>query len=156
MNPTLARLDAFFAVWRKRLCDDQATVRFQALPLETPAGLHTAAADAFVTALSYQPIGANWELLDADAAPDEPRAAVAALGEAFAQNMVFPSEPCLGQADALAMGREFLACFDPATRRIVTNRMYFGWHPITEATFEWAFVAFDDAAIALLLATDED
>jgi hypothetical protein len=34
--------------------------------------------------------------------------------------------------------------------------MYFGWNPITEATFEWAFVAFDDTAIALLLATAED
>ena len=37
-----------------------------------------------------------------------------------------------------------------------TPAMYFGWNPITAATFEWAFVVFDDSAIALLLATDED
>ena len=52
--------------------------------------------------------------------------------------------------------QEFLACFDAHTRQIVTNRMYFGWNPITSASFEWAFVAFDDTAIALLLATAED
>jgi hypothetical protein len=112
--------------------------------------------DAFVTGLGYQPIGGNWELLDADAAPDAPRSALAALREAFAHSMVFVREPWLGEADAIAMGAEFLACFDPACRQIVTNRMYFGWNPITTASIEWAFVAFDDQAIALLIATDED
>jgi len=153
---TLARLEAFFAVWRSRLCGDQANVVLTARPLDAPPGLHTARADAFVTDLGYQPIGGNWELLDADAAPDEPRAALAALRDAFAQNMVFSSRPWFGETDALTLGADFLACFDPASRQIVTNRMYFGWNPITQATFEWAFVAFDDQAIALLLATDED
>ena len=55
-----------------------------------------------------------------------------------------------------ALAEDFLACFDPATRQIVTNRMYFGWNPITTARHEWAFVAFDDCAIALLLATHEE
>ncbi len=156
MSTTLARLESFFAQWQERLCGDRAKVVLTARPLDAPPGLHTACADAFVTGLGYQPIGGNWELLDAEAAPDQPRSALAALGQAFAQNMVFSREPWLGEADALAMGRDFLACFNPATRQIVTNRMYFGWNPITDATFEWAFVAFDSEAIALLLATDED
>ncbi len=153
---TLARLDAFIAAWSERLSADSAVVRIETSPLDSVPGLHTACADAFVTGLGYKPIGANWELFDAEAAPDEPRSALAALREAFAQNMVYSSYPWLGEADALAMGADFLACFDPASRQIVTNRMYFGWNPITDATFEWAFVAFDSKAIALLLATDED
>ena len=156
MTGTLARLDGFIARWSDRLCAESAEVRIIARPAGDTAALHTARADAFVTGLGYKPIGGNWELLDAEGAPDASRSALAALVEAFSRNMVYSSEPWLGEADALAMGADFLACFDPATRQIVTNRMYFGWNPITEATFEWAFVAFDDQAIALLLATDED
>ncbi len=156
MSETLARLDAFIAAWRERLCDDTADVRFEARPLVSPPGLHAACADAFVTSLGLQPIGGNWELLDAEVGVDGPRSAHAALVAAFSRNMVFSREPWLGDADALAMAGDFLACFDVRSRQIVTNRMYFGWNPITPATFEWAFVAFDNAAIALLLATDED
>ena len=156
MSEALARLDAFSAAWRKRLGAGSAEVRIEARPLEHPPGLHSACADAFVTDLGYQPIGCNWELLDAEAELDGARSARAALVEAFARHMVFAQEPWLGEADALAMGEDFLACFDPRTRQIVTNRMYFGWNPITSASLEWAFVAFDDTAIALLLATAED
>ncbi|MBU7579123.1 MAG: hypothetical protein KAF27_01430 [Porphyrobacter sp.] len=156
MTGTLARLGAFSARWNDRLCAGSAVVRIETCLLDSPPGLHTACADAFVTGFGYLPIGGNWELLDPDAAPDAPRSALAALGQAFANNMVYSSEPWLGEADALAMGADFLACFAPASRQIVTNRMYFGWNPITDATFEWAFVAFDGEAIALLLVTDED
>ena len=156
MSATLARLDAFNAAWRERLCAGSAQVRIEARALDHPPGLHSACADALVTSLGYQPIGGNWELLDAEAELDGPRSARAALVEAFAHQMVFAHEPWLGEADALSMGEDFLACFDARTRQIVTNRMYFGWNPITDATFEWAFVTFDDTAIALLLATAED
>ncbi len=156
VSETLFRLDTFFAAWRAPLCDDQARVTLTARPLEAPPGLHFACADAFVTALGHKPIGVNWELLDAEAEPDGPRSACAALAQAFRANMVFSNTPWLGEARAGQMAREFIDCFDPSTRQIVTNRMYFGWHPITTASIEWAFVAFDDTAIALLLATDED
>jgi hypothetical protein len=156
VSATLERLDAFLANWRERLCGDQAEVQFAARLLDAPPGLHSQCADGFVTALGYQPIGGNWELLDAEADLAEPRSARAALVEAFSRNMVFSNNAWLGEAGAMAMGEDFLACFDPRTRQIMTNRMYFGWNPITTATFEWAFVAFDDAAIAFLLATDED
>ncbi|MEE4318004.1 MAG: hypothetical protein V2I74_13580 [Erythrobacter sp.] len=156
MSDTLARLDAFFGKWRERLCGHQAEVRFVARPLDALPGLHSACADSFVTSLGYQPIGANWELLDAEAAPDGARSAAAALVEAFAHDMALPQQPWLGEGDAQAMAGDFLACFDPRTRQIVTNRMYFGWNPLTDAAIEWAFVAFDDTAIALLLATSGD
>lgn len=156
MSTALARLDAYFGAWRNRLCKDSAKVRFTAQALDAPTGLHFARADSFVAALGYTPIGGNWELLDAEAGAGEPRSARAALVEAFAKNMVFPGVPWLGEDAALAMAGDFLACFDPGTRQIVTNRMYFGWNPVTDAAFEWAFVAFDDTAIALLLATAED
>jgi len=156
VSDTLARLDAFFAAWRDRLCGDHAEVRFAAQALDTPPGLHAACADRFVSGLGYQPIGGNWELLDPDGDVDGARSARAALVEAFSRNMVLSQTAWLGEADALAMGEAFLACFNPARVQIVTNRMYFGWNPITDATFEWAFVAFDDTAIALLLATAED
>lgn len=156
MSDTLARLADFSARWRARLDGCSAVVRLEARRLDNPPLLHTACADAFVTEFGFSPIGGNWELLDAQATPDQPRAALASLRDAFAMNMVYSSQPWLGEAGALTMGGDFLACFDPASCRIVTNRMYFGWNPITQATFEWAFVAFDDQAIALLLATDED
>ncbi len=156
MAGTLARLDAFIARWSERLCGGSAGVRIITQPAGDTAALHTARGDAFVTGLGYKPIGGNWELLDAEGAQDAPRSALAALADAFSRHMVYSREPWLGEDDALAMGADFLGCFDPATRQIVTNRMYFGWNPITEAAVEWAFVAFDDEAIALLLATDED
>lgn len=155
MSHTLTRLEAFFAQWQERLCGDRAEVHFAARALDAPPLLHSACADSFVTSLGYQAIGGNWELLDAEAAPDEPRSAVAALGEAFASDMALPQQKWLGDEAAREMAAEFLACFAPATRQIVTNRMYFGWNPITTASIEWAFVAFDDQAIALLLATAE-
>jgi hypothetical protein len=156
VSATLARLESFFATWQDRLCADQAEVRFVADALAAPPGLHSACADSFVTGLGYRPIGGNWELLDAEAGPDEPRSAAAALAEAFASNMVLPGQPWLGDEAAHGMAADFLACFAPGSRQIVTNRMYFGWNPITDASIEWAFVAFDDTAIALLLATAGD
>ena len=155
VSETLARLDAFFAAWRERLCGNTAEVRFAAQALEAPPGLHAATADSFVTGLGYQPIGGNWELLDPDAGPDGARSARAALVEAFSHNMVLSKQTWLGESDALAMAQAFLGCFDQGQCQIMTNRMYFGWNPITAASLEWAFVAFDDTAIALLLATAE-
>lgn len=156
MSTTLARLEGFFAQWQDRLCGDRAEVHFTARALAAPPGLHSACADSFVTSLGFQAIEGNWELLDAEAAPDEPRSALAALVEAFASDMALPGQKWLGDEGARAIAADFLACFDAATRQIVTNRMYFGWNPITGASIEWAFVAFDDSAIALLLATAED
>ncbi len=156
MSDTLAWLDAFFEGRGERLNAGRASVTFTSQPLGGPPALHTACADRFVTSLGYRPIGGNWELLDAEGDTDAPRSARAALVDAFSHDMVFPQEAWLGEAGALALAEAFLSCFDSGSLQIVTNRMYFGWNPITDATIEWAFVAFDKAAIALLLATAED
>jgi hypothetical protein len=156
VSATLARLESFFATWQDRLCGGQAEVRFAADALAAPPGLHSTCADSFVTGLGYRPIGGNWELLDAEAGVDAPRSALAALAEAFGNDMVFPGQPWLGDEAARGMAADFLACLAPGSRQIVTNRMYFGWNPITDASIEWAFVAFDGTAIALLLATAGD
>ncbi|KPF63936.1 hypothetical protein [Porphyrobacter sp. AAP60] len=156
MSASLARLDAFFEGWSERLNAGRATVTFAAQPLDGPPGLHTACVDSFVTGLGYQPIGGNWELLDAEGDAGAPRSARAALVDAFSHDMVFPQEAWLGDAGALVLAQDFIACFDPGSLQVVTNRMYFGWNPITAATIEWAFVAFDSSAIALLLATAEN
>jgi hypothetical protein len=156
VSPTLVRLDTFFVTWGARLRGGRAEVRFVARPLDTPPGLHAACADSFVSGLGYRPIGGNWELLDPEGDLAGPRSARAALVEAFAHDMALPQQPWLGERDAQAMAGDFLACFDPRTRQIVTNRMYFGWNPLTDAAIEWAFVAFDSTAIALLLATADD
>jgi hypothetical protein len=155
VSDTLARLDAFFDSRGERLNASGATVTFAAQPLNGPPGLHFACADSFVTGLGYQPIGGNWELLDPEGDAGAPRSARAALVEAFSHDMVFPQQAWLGEAGALALAEALIACFDPGSLQVVTNRMYFGWNPITDATIEWAFVAFDNAAIALLLATAE-
>jgi hypothetical protein len=156
VSATLARLDAFFEGRGERLNAGRATVTFAAQLLDAPPGLHTACADRFVTSLGYQPIGGNWELLDAEGDLGAARSARAALVKAFSHDMVFPQEAWLGEAGALALAEAFLACFDPGRLQIMTNRMYFGWNPITAATIEWAFVAFDNSATALLLSTAED
>lgn len=155
MNATLARLTAFFAVWDGQLNRNEGKVTLAAQPLDTPPGVYAACADRFVAGLGYTPIGGNWELLDAEADIAGPRSARAALVEAFDCDMVFPQRAWLGSAGALAMAEDWLACFDRGALQIVTNRMYFGWHPITTAKIEWGFVAFDDTAIALMLATAE-
>lgn len=155
MSGSLARLEAFTAAWRGPMSGGSAAVRIAARALSAPPGLHFACADSFVTGFGYQAIGANWELLDAEGPPDAPRSASAALAEAFAQDMIVPARPWLGEATAREMAAAFIGCFDPGQRQIVTNRMYFGWHPISAASIEWAFVAFDDSAAALLLATAE-
>lgn len=156
MTPAPTRIADFAARWQARLNAGSASVRIEARVPVNPPLLHTMRADALMTELGLAPIGQNWELLDTEAAPGDPRAALGSLRDAFASHMVQPGTPWLGEADALTMGAEFLACFDPANRQIVTNRMYFGWNPVTDAAFEWAFVAFDDQATALLLATVAD
>ncbi|MBD2842987.1 hypothetical protein [Erythrobacter rubeus] len=148
-------LALFIDKWRGPL-SEQADVRFETRPLEDSSGLHFAIADSFAVSLGLKAIGTNWELLDPSGDADAPRSAVAAFGEAFAVNMALPGTPWLGEERARECGRDFLGAFDPASRTVMTNRMYFGWHPLTDAQIEWAFVGFDDRSIALLLTTMSD
>lgn len=124
--------------------------------LEGKSGTHSAIADRFVQDFDLQPIGLNWEMLDSTGDEDVPRSAVAAFDDALGMDMVFTKVQWLGHENAKSCGLEFLNAFSPEHRIILTNRMYFGWNPISRATFEWAFIGMDDTKIALLLVMAED
>ncbi|MEM7666502.1 MAG: hypothetical protein AAF250_11650 [Pseudomonadota bacterium] len=155
MSDPLDPLNDFIAIWRGPL-DSQAEVVFEACLRDGSSGTHPAIADRFVEKLNFQPIGQNWEMLDSTGDEDAPRSAIAAFDDAMAMNMVFTRSSWLGHDEAKRCGREFLSAFNPDQRIILTNRMYFGWNPISTATFEWAFVGMDDTRIALLLLMAED
>ncbi|MGB7371792.1 hypothetical protein [Erythrobacter sp.] len=156
MSDTAARFETFSATWLDRLNADSAEVHLQIGPGPKDYLALGREANRFVGECGFKDIGPNWELLDPHAGISEPRSARSAFVEAFAHNMVFTKFEWLGKDAAIACCEDFLACFATGPVSIVTNRMWFGWNPITEATFEWAFVAADESAIALLLATDED
>ncbi|MFU7529121.1 hypothetical protein [Qipengyuania sp. ASV99] len=115
---------------------------------------HSEIADGFIGGLGFAKIGFNWELLDALPGADGPRSAWAQMEQALAGDIANPARPWLAQADAAACARDFIALFDPERRTLVANRYDGLWNPIAGAAVEWAFVGFDDKAIALLLITD--
>lgn len=142
--------DLFAASWLDRLNDGARTV-FHHSPLSAAAGLHSAAADAYVAALGYRGIGFNWELLDAAAAGDAPRSAAWQLMAALTGQISNPSRPWLNEAEAQRCADDLLACFDAASLTVVSNRYDGLWNPISDAPTEWGFVCFDAQNIALLL-----
>lgn len=155
MSAELERLNQFIAVWREPL-ESQAGLLFEARMLENSLRNHTEIADNFVSSLGLTPIGMNWEMLDDSADKAAPRSARAAFCDAFSHNMVFSFTEWLGESRAAQCYSDFMSCFTPSYRTILTNRLDIGWNPISKATFEWAFIGFDDQKIALLLLTAED
>ena len=154
MSETLANLEAFHHRWRAPL-ESGAQLVFKTRELDHISGTPSAIADSFVGSLGYTAIGANWEMLDPGSDADAPRSAIAAMADALTMDMVLPQQQWLGEERAKECARDFLGCFDLFQRTILTNRMYFGWNPISDAKIEWAFVAYDQSAIALLLLTRE-
>lgn len=154
MSETLTKLKAFIGRWRRPI-ESRANLAFKTRALDNAARTPAAVADTLVQSLGYKAIGANWEMLDDGPDADAPRSAIAAFGEAMSNDMVFSKSEWLGQENGQQCGREFIDCFAARQRTVLTNRMYFGWNPITSAAFEWAFVGYDDQAIALLLLTAE-
>lgn len=152
MTRAAGRLAAFEARWRGRL-ETAANVTFAAGPAPAAGGTPAAIADGWVEAHGFKPIGYNWEMLDPTALPGEPRSALGTLAEALAHHMAYPKQEWLGSEDARACAGDFVTAFDPARCTVLTNRMDFGWHPVSDAAIEWAFVGFDRTRIALLLLT---
>ena len=152
MNGTLAKLAEFETAWRPIL-ESQAEVVFITGTIPEGPGAAFKTADDFSIARGFRAIGFNWELLDAEAASDQPRSAISAIAGALTNHMAFPQQTWLGEEAAMRCAEQFIAAFDHDGRQILTNRMDFGWNPLTDATIEWAFTGFDDEAIALLLLT---
>ena len=155
MTDALAELRDFYAAWSEPL-EKQAQVMFEAKQRTASSAVHTAIANEFTESLGLQSIGPHWEMLDDMSGDTAPRSALAAFADALSNNMVFSKTRWLGPARAREFGRGFMDCFDPSRRMVLTNRLDMGWNPISSATFEWAFVLFDDEKIALLLLTAED
>jgi hypothetical protein len=152
VTSTSERLAAFEAKWLARL-EAGADAVFVAGPVPDTGGAPAAVADDWVAAHGLKRIGYNWEMLDPLARAGEPRSALGTLAEVFEHHMAFPQQEWLGSADARACASDFITAFDPARCTVLTNRMDFGWHPVSEAAIEWAFVGFDQERIALLLLT---
>ena len=147
MSDAFAR---FEATWLTRLRAD-ALVAFYYGPLPALTGIHSAVADAFVEQHGLQPIGFNWELLDANAAAGEPRSALGEMVKALSDDIAQPGKQWMGEDVATQCATDFLAALDPATRTVVSNRYEGLWNPISGAPVEWGFVGFDDKHTALLL-----
>ena len=154
MSDTLANLEAFIQRWRAPL-KAGAQLTFETRALDKISGTPSSLADSFVGSLGYTPIGANWEMLDPGSDADAPRSAIATMADALTMDMALPQQQWLGEKRATQCAQDFIECFDLFQRTILTNRMYFGWNPISEAKIEWAFVGYDQSAIALLLLTRE-
>lgn len=160
MSSTLARLEAFIEQWRAPLQTDAAVV-FEARALGEMAGAPPQVADRFVTECGLKPIGVHWEMLDPEALPSESRSARGAFRDALAKDLVMKTT-WLGDAKALECAEQFVGAFDPSWATILTNHITRdggkseAWNPISDWTLEWAFVGFDQEAIALLLVTAED
>jgi hypothetical protein len=160
VSGTLDRLEAFIAAWRGPL-ESGAEVIFRARTLGGDGGAPVQVADRFVAEQGFKPIGFDWEMLDASAGADAPRSALGAFVDALAKDLAMRGE-WLGEARATECGRAFIGCFDPARATILANHIVRdggkseGWFPISTAPLEWAFIGYDDSAIALLLLKGED
>lgn len=154
MNRTLQPLDQFIAEWRKPL-ESAASVRFESGPLPGISGAPFVIADTFIEQFGFKPIGYNWEMLETSQGAEGERSALLTIQSALESHMLLPSQAWLGEAQAGRCAQQFCGVFTPGLCTILANRMDFGWHPLTNATAEWAFVGFDDEKIALLLLTAE-
>lgn len=160
MSHTLERLEAFIAAWRAPL-ETRAELFFEMRARGDAGGAPVQVADRFVSECGYKPIGFDWEMLDAAGEADAPRSAIGAFADALTKDLAMRGE-WLGEDRALECGRTFVGAFDPLGAIILTNHIVRdagrseGWFPISSASLEWAFVGYDDSAIALLLLTGED
>ena len=148
-------LSRFEAKWLA-LLDRRAESKFHHTLTPAVTGLHSAVADTFVSQLGYQSIGFNWELVDAHGLAESPRSASGEITRALSHDISNPSRTWLDQGQARECANDLLGAFDRQTLTIVSNRYDGLWNPISGAAVEWAFVCFDDSAIALLLLVARD
>ena len=143
-------LESFIDTWRAAI-EQHANVAFHCTDLMDDFRAPHAVADEFVSARGFTPIGFNWELLDAAPGADGQRSATHVIAAAVSRNVALPQQIWLGDDAASRCAEQFLACFDPLQRTVLSNHFAGLWNPIAGAAVEWAFVAMDHRAIALLL-----
>jgi hypothetical protein len=111
-------------------------------------------ADDFVTSRGFVAIGFNWELLDAEASPGEPRSGEGEIVKALTGTLANPAKPWLAHDAATACAHDFLSLFEPPARTLLANRYDGLWNPIGGSATEWGFVGYDAKTIALLLLSE--
>lgn len=160
MSDTLGRLEAFITTWRGAL-EREADVFFDARPRKGLGDMPSEVADAMAAASGFRQLGMNWELLDPHVDAAGSRSARGAFVDALAKDLVFRAD-WLGEDEAARCGADFINAFDPAHVMILANHIVRdggvseGWFGISDATFEWTFVGYDNEAAALLLVSGED
>lgn len=159
MNDAIARLDAFIEQWRVPF-EAKAEVFFRSEPRGDIAGAPAHIANSAIARSGFTPIGHHWEMLDTVAPPEGVRSARGALVDALSKDLGLQSE-WFGAERALICAEQFLEAFDPHQITVLTNHIVRmggeseAWNPITSAELEWAFVGYDDSAIAILVLTAE-
>lgn len=148
----LQSLESFIETWRA-VIEQHANAVFHCATLNEDYRAPHTIADEFINGHGFKPIGFNWEMLDAAPEADGERAALQVISKALARNVALPQQIWLGDDAATRCAEELLACFDPVHRTVLSNHFAGLWNPIAGAAVEWAFVAMDDRAIALLLVT---
>ncbi len=148
------KLAGFIERWRSPL-ERGARVTFERAELAGEIAAPYMIADRFVQMLGFKTIGHNWEMLDPHGAFGEARSALTNLAAATATDMLQPSTDWLSEGQAQQCASGFVDAFDRASRTILSNRYDGLWNPIGSGDIEWAFVGYDDAAIALLLLEPE-
>lgn len=160
MNETLKRLETFKSAWFGAL-ETHAQVVLEKGVCDDAGGTPVAIANRFVSRCGFAPIGYHWEMLDIAADVAAPRSALGAFEDAFSKDLGMRSD-WLGNERASACAEDFVGAFDQRDFTLLTNHIVReggkseGWNPISRAPLEWAFVGFDNRAIALLLVTAQD
>ena len=151
-NSHLQNLESFIAIWRPRIAK-HADLAFHCASLNEDYRAPHTIANGFVSEHGFTAIGFNWEMLDATPEADGERSAAHVISKALACNVERPQQIWLGEETANQCAEQLLGCFDPMQRTVLSNHFAGLWNPISGRSVEWAFVAMDDRAIALLLVT---
>lgn len=157
MSGTAGRLEVFIEQWREPL-SQKAEVFFHSKAHSNFAVAPANTANSFVAECGFASIGYHWEMLDGLAPVGGARSARGAFVDALSKDLGMKSD-WLGSVSALECAEQFIAAFETVQATILTNHIVRmggeseAWNPISNAELEWAFIGYDDSAIALLLLT---
>lgn len=149
--------DEFAEHWLTKLEHVQTTI-CRARRSEFP-GNPMLSANLFVSSLGYKPIYDRWNDLaevDGKYSDASPSDYAGHLADTLRRDMVHSSYEMLSAADARACSEEFYSYFPIGKVVRLANRLGGGWNPITDSTFEAAYIAMDDEWIGLFLLEAED
>ena len=138
--------DEFAEHWLTKL-DEFIQTRIERAPRADFPGDPMLSANLFVSSLGYKPIYDRWHdlsALDRDYSGVNPTDYAGHLAGTLHHDMVHSSFEMLSATDARACADEFYSHFTKGKAAHLANMLGGGWNPITESTFEAAFIAVDD------------